>query len=91
MSCSCSYVSTGQLYGELLPDRAFPWPHSEPSTPTLVLDQLVVLDLLAPLPTGRAFNAADQLWIAADHLSICGSLHCRLVSHIHAEQRVGSP
>lgn len=75
-------VSTGQFPGALHTDGALPRPHSEPSTPTLVLDQLALLGLPAPLPVRPARRSAHQLRIDTDHLGVRGSLLCRLVSYI---------
>ena len=75
-------VSPGQFPGVLHTDGALPRAHDEPSTPTLVLDQLALLVLSAPLPVRPARHSADQLWINTDHLGVRGSLLCRLVSYI---------
>lgn len=76
-------MSTGQLSGALRTDGTFSGHRSEPSAPTLVLDQLALLVLFAAVAIGPAIRTADQFWLRAHHLLLCGSLHCRLVSHIY--------
>lgn len=80
LNCAVWTVSTGRLPGALRPDGAVSRRHSQPTTPTLDLDELAFLDLPAPLPTRPVFGSADQLWIHVNHLSISGSLLRRWVS-----------
>lgn len=86
LNCAVQTVSTGQLPGALRPDGAFSRRDSQPTTPTLDLDELAFLDLPAPLPTRPVFSSADQLWIDVNHLSISGSLLRRWVSCTHAQR-----